>query len=527
MAQLAPPPPVGDTVAPPNQNIPPITGLPPNGARPNEAQPNEVQQQRRARSEAAASGNVPRRTQDEQVESSYKLTMWSNGFPDGVGVQDAFDEKRLLKIQTPAEMAKEHKNSLVKTPFTDDVYLVERPKKFTMPSFTQFDGTGDPSRHLYHYAQKMALDDRNDPWMCRVFLTSLTGYCENKKQKKSIASFFTVRQKKGETLQDFLSRFNMEASEISDCHPATAIETFKLAVIQGTKFHTSLVKYSPPDMQTFNARAQIYIRLEEHIAHRVQHATLITVENKPRERIPTSKIQKSQRSSTPITQAPEKRQRVEEGFTPLQTTLARLFQENKMKFTTPQPIKQPLEQRDKSKHCVYHRDFGHSTNDCRSLRRQVENMIARGELADYLITKKYAKPREVYPRKVEGTQQVKVIHAIHGRFEDDQESEGVYRSRLRAAHKLRKISSINVIASDSISIGFGDGDLSRVQLPHKDLLVISLLVANCMIKRVLIDPGSSANIIIKTVFEQLEIPSSSIRPTSSPLMGFDGIRVNP
>ncbi|XP_059664111.1 uncharacterized protein LOC132309867 [Cornus florida] len=245
-------------------------------------------------------------------------------------------------------------------------------------------------------------------------------------------------------------------------------------MIQGTKFHTSLVKYSPPDIQTLNARAQIYIRLEENIAHRAQHATFVTVENKPQERIPNSKIQKSQRSSTLITQAPEKRQRVEEGFTPFRTTLAQLFQENKMK----------------------------------SLRRQVENMIARGELADYLMTKEYAKPREVYPRKVE-------------------ESEGVYRSRLRAAHKLRKISSVNAIASGSISIGFGDGDLSRVQLPHEDPLVISLLVSNCMIKRVLIDPGSSANIITKTVFEQLEIPSSSIRPTSSPLIGFYGTRVDP
>ncbi|XP_059638946.1 uncharacterized protein LOC132281238 [Cornus florida] len=112
------------------------------------------------------------------------------------------------------------------------------------------------------------------------------------------------------------------------------------------------------------------------------------------------------------------------------------------------------------------------------------------------------------------------------RSEDDQESEEVYRSRLRVAHKLRRISSVSAIASGSISIGFGDGDLSRVQLPHEDPLVINLLVANCMIRRVLIDPGSSANIVTKTIFEQLEIPSSSIRPTSSPLMGFNGTRVD-
>ncbi|XP_059649930.1 uncharacterized protein LOC132295642 [Cornus florida] len=136
-------------------------------------------------------------------------------------------------------------------------------------------------------------------------------------------------------------------------------------------------------------------------------------------------------------------------------------------------------------------------------------MIARGELTDYLKTKEHAKPCEVYPHKVEVTQ-VKVIHAIHGRSEDDQESEEVYRSRLRVTHKLRKISSVNAINSGSISIRFGDGDLPRVQLPHKDPLVISLLVANCMIRRVLVDPGRSANIITKMVFDQLEITSSSI-----------------
>ncbi|XP_059635858.1 uncharacterized protein LOC132278043 [Cornus florida] len=152
-------------------------------------------------------------------------------------------------------------------------------------------------------------------------------------------------------------------------------------------------------------------------------------------------------------------------------------------------------------------------------------MIIRGELADYLTTKEYVKPREVNPRRVKGNQ-VKVIHAIHGRSENDQESKEVYRSRLRTTHKLRKLSSINTVASGSISIRFGDADLSRLQLLYKDPLVISLLVANCMIKMVLIDPGSSANIITKAVFEKLEVPSSSIRPTSSPLMGFDGTKVN-
>ncbi|XP_059629698.1 uncharacterized protein LOC132272598 [Cornus florida] len=129
-------------------------------------------------------------------------------------------------------------------------------------------------------------------------------------------------------------------------------------------------------------------------------------------------------------------------------------------------------------------------------------MIMRGELANYLTTKEYVKPREVNHRKVEGNQ-VKVINAIHG-------DRRMIKSQRR-----------------SVNIGFGNGDLSSVQLPHEDSLVISLLVENCMIKRVLIDLGSRANIITKAVFEQLKIPSSSIRPTSSPLMGFDSTKVEP
>ncbi|XP_059638423.1 uncharacterized protein LOC132280468 [Cornus florida] len=253
----------------------------------------------------------------------------------------------------------------------------------------------------------------------------------------------------------------MEASEIVDCHPETAIETFKISMIQETKFHTSLVKYSPPDMQILNARAQIYIRLKKNVAYRAQHATFVTVENKPLEKASSSKSQKTQHTSTPVAQVPEKRLRTKERFTPLRTTLAWLFQENKMRFIASQPIRQPLEQMDKSKHCAYNRDCGHTTNDCRSFRRQVENMITRGELADYLTPKEQVKPREINPRKVEG-KQVKVIHAIHGRSEDNQKLEEVYRSRLRTSYKLRKLSSVNTIASSRISIGFGDGNLCRV-----------------------------------------------------------------
>ncbi|XP_059663926.1 uncharacterized protein LOC132309656 [Cornus florida] len=42
-------------------------------------------------------------------------------------------------------------------------------------------------------------------------------------------------------------------------------------------------------------------------------------------------------------------------------------------------------------------------------------------------------------------------------------------------------------------------------IPHKDPLVISLTVAECLVSRVLIDPGSSVNVMPRDTFDGLEI----------------------
>ena len=53
------------------------------------------------------------------------------------------------------------------------------------------------------------------------------------------------------------------------------------------------------------------------------------------------------------------------------------------------------------------------------------------------------------------------------------------------------------------TLSFDDEDAEAVIQPHNDALVISVLVNKTKIKRVLIDPGSSDNIIRLKVVEQL------------------------
>ncbi|XP_059654957.1 uncharacterized protein LOC132301744 [Cornus florida] len=124
---------------------------------------------------------------------------------------------------------------------------------------------------------------------------------------------------------------------------------------------------------------------------------------------------------------------------------------------------------------------------------------------------------------------VRVINIIHGHPEEDEQPENSYRMQLKQAHKLRRIGEINAVGCklSPTQVSFSKGDLKRVQHPHEDLLVISLLVANCLVRRTLIDPGSSANIITKWTFDQLKLAVDQIRPTGNPLVGFNGRRVEP
>ncbi|KAI3821624.1 hypothetical protein L1987_09193 [Smallanthus sonchifolius] len=71
-------------------------------------------------------------------------------------------------------------------------------------------------------------------------------------------------------------------------------------------------------------------------------------------------------------------------------------------------------------------------------------------------------------------------------------------------------------------IYFDEDDRDEVQDPHHDGLVITLYIANHFIRKILIDGGSSVNIIRHEVLKKMGIPDSEIISKSSVLVGFSG-----
>ena len=53
-------------------------------------------------------------------------------------------------------------------------------------------------------------------------------------------------------------------------------------------------------------------------------------------------------------------------------------------------------------------------------------------------------------------------------------------------------------------------------------MVIKLTVANCLTKRILVDNGSSANVIFLDVLKEMQAPEANIIKKTTTLIGFSG-----
>ena len=80
---------------------------------------------------------------------------------------------------------------------------------------------------------------------------------------------------------------------------------------------------------------------------------------------------------------------------------------------------------------------------------------------------------------------------------------------------------------DDIPIIFTEEDARRIHHPHDDALVVTLEIVRYATRQVLIDNGSSVDIIYLPAFQQMKIDKSKLLPFDTPLIGFVGSIVYP
>ncbi|XP_022875729.1 uncharacterized protein LOC111394198 [Olea europaea var. sylvestris] len=146
----------------------------------------------------------------------------------------------------------------------------------------------------------------------------------------------------------------------------------------------------------------------------------------------------------------------------------------------PTRMKSPPDTRDMSKYCEFHLDHGHTTEDCHALKREIEALIKRGFLKSYIASGgDTSSGRKQYARQ----------HARTPRESHDEVKD----------------------------ITFGARDLEGISYPHDDALVVSAVVANFEVKRILVDNGSAANILLQEAFAKMGISPKQLKAVKTPL----------
>ncbi|KAK6117276.1 hypothetical protein DH2020_048987 [Rehmannia glutinosa] len=358
--------------------------------------------------------------------------------------------------------------SPTESPFVEGIMREEIPPSFKMPQMENYDGTSDPRDHLENFQAHMMLHGETDAIKCRAFSATLrksarvwfsslpaasissfkqltqeflNHFVSSKRYKKASAHLMGVRQKQDESLRDSIQRFNKEALEIEDLDQSVALAALMNGVRKTSRFAFSLAKKPPLTLADLFNRAEKYINAEE--------MSKVGIE--------------AERESLD-----KKRKKDENGDN----------EHAKKKNVWDMLSVTTSSSKDRANPPRFHRDHGHDTEDCETLKNEIEDLIRRGYLGSFVANNRGSPPpKERNPRE---------------------------RSPNMPNQRGRKDARGKRPQTDE-SIRFTDEDLEGILTPHDDPMVVSLTIANYEVKRVLVDNGSSIDILFYDAFENREL----------------------
>ncbi|XP_028069561.1 uncharacterized protein LOC114272083 [Camellia sinensis] len=161
--------------------------------------------------------------------------------------------------------------------------------------------------------------------------------------------------------------------------------------------------------------------------------------------------------------------------------------------------------------CTFHEERGHRTEDCLLLKQHLEELVAAGHLDQYIDGgMKVAPLGQTEPNGLPALEAAPqgVINVIHGIIEPARVCE--LRGIIKKAEHIREVLFVQPAVKKGKTekkdiFTFSSKDLERIQMPHNNALVVTLRVKDFDIKRILIDQGSSVEIMYYDAFKQMKL----------------------
>ncbi|XP_028068932.1 uncharacterized protein LOC114271519 [Camellia sinensis] len=171
----------------------------------------------------------------------------------------------------------------------------------------------------------------------------------------------------------------------------------------------------------------------------------------------------------------------------------------------------PPNTRRRDRQCDYHKDHGYDTDSCYALKDHLEELVQDGRLAQYI---RKNNPLNTVALRLDSPP-LSVIHMIYSLSSPAQ----IHTIQLQSSPS--KPITPAKWSPETSKISFDDTDLDGVTLLHADPLVIELRVNRFTIERVLIDQGSTSEIMYYKIFIKLSFTDSDMLLAYFPLFIFN------
>ncbi|XP_011100876.1 uncharacterized protein LOC105178990 [Sesamum indicum] len=480
--------------------------------------------------------------------------------PEHICLKELAREKRSPYIMPPQRLGLAAAIGAVRGPGYLEGGETVNPS-FRMPDLPKYDGTKDPQEHLAAFDMVMNLYGLPSPIIAKLFATTLTGkaqewftslhpgsiesheqldrkfvfhFASKRKQRQSVTHLFTIRQKENETLKNFMVRLNNETLEVQDLR----IDMMINILIHGLKkgvFASALARDPPADIEQLMAMAQKYIDEEEmnamkDVEWRYNADRGRDRERRGREKEPRVRVE---RAREPPYQ-PKYSQ-----YTPLNMTRAKalMMVEKDDVLQWPKHTRLTPAKKHSNKYCHFQWEKGHDTEECYQLRDEIERLVRQG----YFKGKLQHYDREDVRRSGSrspgrerswgecGNDQGRgdnapvkgIIHTIAGGLDG---CSNRMRKRFEREYRSNKRTQLMSINTEQ-EIVFGDRDVGERAGANNDPMVIKMDIANFTVHKVLVDNGSSTDIIFREVIRKMDLYSVKLEPVRMPLVGLGGAEV--
>ncbi|GAU46380.1 hypothetical protein TSUD_280790 [Trifolium subterraneum] len=415
-------------------------------------------------------------------------------------------------------------DEVYKGPLSRQIMDLELPRALQKPpQLGKYDGLTDPDTHVQNIDVILNYQAVKGGIKCRIFpatlvegvmawyrslpqgsITSWKDLCKqftshftaSRKHLKTEENLEDVRQGPDETLRPYIERFNKEAVQV-DVTDDMKKYLMRKNLRDGTKFKEMVAIEKPATWDEILYKAQAYMQFEEETMADAMRYSRTEDNHPPRE----------QGNKNGDKRNGDRRGRYNSDF-----------KNAGIRFPKSTPFKPD---QDRSRYCAYHKSYGHLTDDCIQLKDAIEILIRNGKLKDYFKRKenpRQEKKREDTPEdepKLSGEKKVAMA---------------ICKKKVREAHHCflghgcdhRKAEHI-VTVSLLLSRG-APGGSANSQIP----LLVKADMANFDVRRILVDSGSSCDIMYAQLFRTLQLDESHLTPyLGLDLQGFNGATTKP